>query len=137
MIAGQPFSIVDVVMLLITVFLLGGCAPAATGILNTATGDDAQLVYVVDDQTPCGDTIGNGVCFDPAGETAVGVIVDLIADADLTFGEPCEATDVGADCRLGDVDEPTFVQASGVNVTAQATYRRVGSNRVFREFAVR
>jgi len=138
MVGRHPVSIIDVVMILALVFLIGGCAPAATSVLNTATGDNAELVFVVDDVNPCGVTGVTGLCFVPGDQPALGVIVDVIADDALAFDEAvCTATGFGADCRLGDVEEARFVDVGGVNVTAQATYRRPDSNRVYREFAVR
>lgn len=134
---GVPVTIVDAALALILVFLLGGCAPTVTAALNATAGGPADLLFVVDDSTPCGPQEVNGLCFAPNGVEAQGVIVAARSrTGDLAaFAEVCRLVDEGVRCDLGTLTEPTFVYLAGPAVQASATYRNPGSNRIYSAFA--
>lgn len=129
---GVPISWFDKAMgFVIVMTVLAACAPlqhATTGGLNSATGDSASLTFVL--------APASGLQFDPGQSTALGVLVDVQADEITAYDHAlCTPYEYGVDCKLGDVASPTFIRVSGKRVTAGAQYRRVGSSRVYHEFA--
>jgi len=120
---------------LVAMVALSSCAPAATSVLNASLGDEAELVFVVDDTSPCGDVTTTGLCFAPGADPALGVQLDVTAETVASIDEACQAETYGATCSLGNVDEPTFVAITAEHVTATAAYRRAGSNRLYQEAA--
>lgn len=134
---GMPVSILDIILALAVVFLLGGCAPVVTAALNEGAGGPADLVFVLDDTTPCGEVDANGVCFVPNASSVLGVIVVLRSRVNdlAAFDAVCYPVDVGAQCDLGEVTDPQFIYVSGSAVQGNATYRLPGSNRVYTTFA--
>ena len=114
---------------LAVVLLLTSCAPAAAYLRDlTERVDGATLSYLQD-----------GLGFDPGPKEAVGVIIVAIGE-DLVLVEAPEGAsctlDVDLlDCRLGDVSERVAILLSGVDVVANATYRRDGSSQVYQVFA--
>lgn len=130
------FGLLDRILTwLLAVVTLSSCAPAATAALNTALGDEAALVFAIDDTTACGDIPTTGLCFTPADEPALGVKLDIIAETVTSLDPACEAETYGATCPLGDVTSPTFIAITADHVTATAFYRRPDSNRILQEAA--
>lgn len=112
------------------VSLLTSCAAIqriATDSLNTGSGDEAAVMYVVDGDSP-------GVRFDPGPRVAEDVILDIQADTITDLDDArCTLYRYGARCDLGTVAEPVLIPVSGTRVSATATYRRAGSNRPYHE----
>lgn len=135
--AGVPVGILDVVMGMVLAFLLASCAPVTTAALNAASGGPAELVFVTDSSTPCGEVEANGVCFIPNDAEVQGVRVILRSRLGelVAFSDACEATDVGATCPLGEPTGPTFIYVAGTTVQASATYRLPDGDRVYTAFA--
>lgn len=119
----------------LAVLILASCAPFATTVLNTSLGDEAALLFVTDQMSPCGAVATTGLCFAPGGEPALGVKIDIIANAAYNLDDACQPETYGATCDLGDVTSPTFVTITAEDVTATALYRRPGSNRIRQEAA--
>jgi hypothetical protein len=112
--------------------VLAGCAPLArfsTDTLNSQMGDSASLSFVTA-------TMPHGLEFDPGSSTALGVKINAQGDQIANYpADVCKVVTYGVTCTLGDVEKPYFVSMTGKHVTATATYRRSGSNRVYQELA--
>lgn len=136
-VGGVPVSILDAILFGIVLVLVGGCAPQATAGLNAVVGGPAELVYVVNADTPCGDTGAHGLCFMPNDADTLGVLVTVRSRTGVltALDSVCTSEDWGAVCALGDVTVPTFVLVNGEAVQASATYRLPDSARVYTEFA--
>lgn len=113
---------------------LGACAPVAQLIADGIDNSDgATLAYVLTDMPG-----GPGLTFKPGPAPARGVIVriegDTLAILSVPPGATCTLEAARADCRLGNVTDPVFIGATGQNVAANATWRRVGA-KVYITFA--
>lgn len=120
-----------VVAVALLAVVLAGCAPLArfsTNTLNSQLGDTATLSFVTS-------TTPHGLEFDPGSSPALGVIVNAQGDQIADYPDVCQTSTYGITCKLGDVSAPYFVSMTGKHVTATATYRRSGSNRVYQELA--
>ncbi|GEM47845.1 hypothetical protein [Deinococcus cellulosilyticus] len=107
------------------------CAPAqqaTTDVIDNTFGDDATIAFVQ-----------GGVQFNPGSKPALGVIVVLQGQSlkALDASSPCKPNTDSTElsCELGDVSAAQTIGVSGQNVTASASYRRTGSNRVYLEVA--
>ena len=129
-VAGYPTSGLDrLLAVVVLVVALTSCAPWATRTVNAATGDQAALTFITTGPA-------TGLQFDPGGQVALGVIVDVQADALTAYpADVCEPSPYGVDCALGDVDSAYLLAISGTRVSASATYRRTGASRIYQEFA--
>lgn len=117
------------ISVLALVLLLTSCAPAAAYFRDLAERTDgASLIYLTD-----------GLGFDPGPSVARGVIVVAIGDelalVEAPEGASCTLDVDLLDCRLGDVSERVAILMTGVNVVANATYRRSDSAQVYQVFA--